>query len=124
MERLCLVIRTAPYGHLAAAEGVRHLIGAATAGMEVTAVLVDDGIYVAKHGQDPGDTGWTSLSSALQQVLQPDARAASRRIPVYVHKPSAETRGVTRLDLTPGVELIDDDRLVEILAEAGGVLIF
>lgn len=37
MERLCLLIRKAPYGHLAAAEGVRHLIGAAAAGMEVTA---------------------------------------------------------------------------------------
>jgi sulfur relay (sulfurtransferase) DsrF/TusC family protein len=124
MDRVCIVIRKAPYGTLAAAEGVRHLIGAAAAGLEVTAVLVDDGIYVAKHGQEPGDTGWTSLSAALQQALGPDAGTASHRVPVYVHRPSAETRGVAHLDLTPDVELIDDDRLAEILADAGGVLVF
>jgi sulfur relay (sulfurtransferase) DsrF/TusC family protein len=124
MNSVCIVIRKAPYGALAAAEGVRHLIGAAAAGMEVSAVLVDDGIYVAKHGQDSGDTGWTSLSTALQQAMAPATRTTSRRIPVYVHRPSAETRGVAHLDLTPGVELINDDRLAEILTDASGVLVF
>lgn len=125
MNRVCLLIRKAPYGTVAAAEGVRHLIGAAAAGMEATTVLVDDGVYVAKHGQDPGDTGWTSLSAALQQTLTPDAAASSRRILLYyVHRPSAEVRGVASSDLTPGVELIDDDRFAEILADAGGVLVF
>lgn len=124
MNSVSILIRKAPYGTLAAAEGVRHLIGAAAAGMEATVVLVDDGVYVAKHGQDPSDTGWTSLSAALQQTLTPDAGASSRRIPLYVHRPSAEARGVTPLDLTPGVEFIDDDRFAEILAGARGVLVF
>jgi sulfur relay (sulfurtransferase) DsrF/TusC family protein len=124
MERLCFLIRTAPYGCLAAAEGVRHLIGAAAAEMDVTAILVDDGTYVAKQDQDADDTGWTSLSAALQHALQPDTRGASRRVRVYVHTPSAQDRGLSGLDLTPGVEPIDDGRLADILADGGGVLVF
>lgn len=71
MNSLCIAIRKGPYGMLSAAEGVRHLIGAAQTGMSACAVLVDDGVYLAKQGQDPGGTAWTSLSAVLEQALSP-----------------------------------------------------
>jgi len=124
MHDLCIVIRRPPYGTLGAAEGVRHLIGAAQAGMSVYAVLVDDGVYLAKEGQDPGGTGWTSLSGALGPALGSGATGSSTRARAYVHRPSAESRGLDSLTLVPGVELIDDARLAALLASAETLLIF
>src|SRR3970040_1910183 len=101
MNDLCIVIRRAPYGWLAAAEGVRHLIGAVAAGMSVSAVLVDDGAYLARQGQDSERTGWTNLSDALGQALEP--RAAGR---------------------CPGVEWIGATQFAAVLASADALLIF
>lgn len=122
MNGLCIVIRRAPYGTLSAAEGVRHLIGAAQAGMSVCAVLVDDGVYLAKQGQDPAGTAWTSLSDSLGQSLGPRMTGSSAR--VYVHRPSAETRGLDHLDVIPGVESIGDAQLAALLASADALLVF
>lgn len=124
MERLCIVIKEAPYGSLRAAEGIRHLTGGREAGMMVNAVLVDDGVYAAKRGQNPGETGWVSLSTALEQALDPVHTATARAVHVYVHQPSARGRALSAHDLVQGVELIDDDRLADIIAEADGLLIF
>ena len=124
MHELCIVIRRAPYGTLAAAEGVRHLIGATDAGVAVCAVLVDDGVYVAKQGQDPDDTGWASLSGALARTLGPRAMGSSAQPQVYIHRASAETRGLDDLDLIPGVESIGDAQLAGLLTSAEALLVF
>ncbi len=124
MGSLCIVIRKVPYGTLAAAEGVRHLIGAAQAGTAVDAVLVDDGVYLAKRGQDPGGTGWISLAGALGQALAARAAGSSAPAQVYVHRQSAETRGLDLLDLVAGVELVGDAQLATVLASAHALLIF
>jgi len=79
MDELCFVIRRTPYGTVAAAEGVRHLIGAAQRGLSACAVLVDDGVYLGKQGHDPGGTGWTGLSGPLGQVVSPAATAHQLR---------------------------------------------
>lgn len=124
MGRLCILIRTAPYGRLSAAEGIRHLIGAVEAGFATTAILVDDGIYVAKHGQATEPDGWANLSAALQQALSKASNGPTPRLAVYIHKPSAEQRGVERLDLVPGIELIDDERMATVMGAAETLLTF
>ncbi len=123
MERVCILIRSGPYGQLQAGEGVRHLIGAVEARLDVSALLVDDGVFVAKHGQNPQESGWTSLSAALRQALAESAHESDRRVAVYVHRPSMEQRGLDLDDLIPGVQIIDDDGLASI-AGAAGLLIF
>ena len=124
MHDLCIVIRRVPYGTLAAAEGVRHLIGATDAGMSVCAVLVDDGVYLAKQDQDPDDTGWRSLWGARGQTLGPRAVDSAAQARVYVHRESADTRGLDHLDLIPGVESIDDVQLAGVLTSADALLVF
>ena len=124
MDSIYVVIRKAPYGSLAAAEGVRHLLGAAGCGMAATAVLVDDGVYLAKHGQDPAGTGWTNLSEVLQKALDPTGAGSSPQVRAYVHRASAQQRGIDHLDLVGGMELIDDDQLAAMLATVEGLLIF
>src|SRR3990172_6561847 len=106
MNNLCIVIRRAPYGSVSAAEAVRHVIGAVHAGLSVHAVLVDDGVYLVRQDQDPGNTGWTSLSDALRQALGPGATGSSAPVRGYVHRPSAETPGLDQFALVPTVEPI------------------
>lgn len=124
MGSLCVVIRNAPYGNIAAAEGVRHLLGGAAAGMPACAVLIDDGVYVARSGQEPAGTGWTSLSEALQQALSPDTRWPSARCRVLVHRPSMLARGIGHLDVIAGVEFADDEELAAVLGSAERLLVF
>jgi len=124
MNNLCIVIRRAPYGSVSAAEAVRHVIGAVHAGLSVHTVLVDDGVYLVRQDQDPGNTGWTSLSDALRQALGPGATGSSAPVRAYVHRPSAETRGLDHLDLVPTVELIDDMQLEAVLTSSDALLIF
>ncbi len=124
MNSLCIVIRKGPYGSISAAEAVRHVIGAVHAGMTVHAVLVDDGVYLARQGQDAADSGWTSLSGALGQAVGPGAAGSSAPALAHIHRPSAETRGLDHVDLVPGVELIDDAQLEAVLTSADAILIF
>ena len=69
MDTLCILVHRPPYGRIHAAEAIRHLNGASAYGLKVTAILLGDGVYLAKRSQAPGTTGWTDLSSALHDSL-------------------------------------------------------
>ena len=69
-KSLCILVRRAPYGTIHAAEAFRHLAGALNSGLKVTAILVDDGIYIAKDNQETRTSGWTSLSESLSSFLK------------------------------------------------------
>lgn len=109
MERLCLLIRTAPYGCLAVAEGVRHLIGAAAAEIEVTAVEAAVGVMPLED----------SFLAAVRPSTSPAAAAVdallSSAIPVYVAEPDLRLRGFSAAGLPTGVRLVDDRRIVDLL---------
>lgn len=66
-HQLCILIRQAPYTTIGAAEAMRHAGGALSDGLAVNLLLVDEGVYLARAGQDPGTTGFLSLSAALQR---------------------------------------------------------
>jgi len=123
MDTFCVMFRKAPYGTIQAAEGLRHLIAAAGT-MVATAVLLDDGVYLARRGQEPGASGWVSLSGALERALV-DCRAdPSCHLQVYVHEGSLRDRRLDPTTLVPGVELVDDDRVATVIAETRRLLIF
>lgn len=121
MDRsICVLISQAPYGTVHAAEGVRHVNGALAQGFQATMLLVDDGVWVARPGQQPGETGFTSLSDAVVSAL-----AAGGPVPrVAVHRPSLEARGLTPADLIPGVELVDDADVAQIITDTQFLLRF
>ncbi len=123
MDSLCILFRKAPYGTIQAAEGLRHLIAAAGM-MAANAVLFDDGVYLAKQGQEPGESGWVSLSGALERALADCRGNPSCQLHVYVHEGSIEDRGLDPAALVSGVELADDDRVAAVIAEARRFLVF
>ncbi len=115
---LCILIRRPPYGQIHAAEAVRHLGGALAEGIPTNVLLVDDGVYVARDGQDVGSTSWTALVAPLTKGIAKGAR-------VYVHTPSAQTRGLLSAEhFIVGVELTDDDGFARMLAQSDAVMVY
>ena len=118
---LCILIRRPPYGSICAAEGVRHLIGAMANGLSVNVILMDDGVWVARVGQNAGASGWTALSEALANT----SRLADRPAPqVLADEDALTSAGLTVKDLVPGVIVASPEAVAELVATARYVLIF
>ncbi|OGB93696.1 MAG: hypothetical protein A3H39_18305 [candidate division NC10 bacterium RIFCSPLOWO2_02_FULL_66_22] len=120
-DQLCILIHRPPYGGIHAAEAVRHLNGAAAQGLEATAILVGDGVYVARTGQDPGATGWTALSPALEEAVG-GAAAGSPRL--LVDEASLQSRGLHVASLIPGATVADEQAVADALAQARWVMVY
>jgi sulfur relay (sulfurtransferase) DsrF/TusC family protein len=97
---------------------LRHLGGALGDGIQTTVLLVDDGVYVARAGQDAGNTDFTSLVEPLAKSIAKGAR-------VYMHVPSAQARGLLNdLQMLPDVDCIDDDGLARLLSASEMVMVY
>jgi uncharacterized protein involved in oxidation of intracellular sulfur len=117
-ESLCVLIRRPPYGQIHASEAIRHVGGALNEGIQTSVVLIDDGVYVARDGQNMGDTAWTPLAPALLKSMTKGAR-------VFVHMPSAQSRGLLQDEhFVTGIEAIDDEGLARVLAASDAVMVY
>jgi len=114
---LCILIRRPPYGQIHAAEAIRHSGGALAEGLATRVVLLDDGVYVAREGQNCGGTGWTVLAPELMKMIAKGAQ-------VLVHTPSAHARGLGPEDCIVGLEWIDDVGLTQTLAASDAVMVY
>lgn len=117
---LCVLIRTPPYGSISAAEGLRHLIGAAANRLHVSAVLSGEGVWAAKAGQEPGGSGWTSLSETLAELLVHGEPPPL----VYVSEAALARAGLTPDHLVPGVRIVPDEAIAKVVSQARHVTIF
>jgi sulfur relay (sulfurtransferase) DsrF/TusC family protein len=122
---ILIVIRRGPYGGLQAAEGLRHANGAISLGFRPIVVLVDDGVYLAKTDQNPGQSPWLSLGETLEELVarglyeKKDAPAE-----FYVEKESLSERGLDPEDLVEDLEPVDHRKVSELLAVNRLQLIF
>jgi sulfur relay (sulfurtransferase) DsrF/TusC family protein len=112
-----IVIRHGPYSSFQAAEGLRHANGAISLGFRPIVVLVDDGVYLAKADQNPGQSSWLSLSGTLEEIV---ARGLyeNKEAPAefYAEKESLLKRGLDQEQLVEDLELIDHQMVSELLA--------
>ena len=120
-DSLCILVHRPPYGGIQAAEAVRHLNGAAAQGVEATAILTGDGVYVARAGQDPGTTGWTALSPALEDALR---RAGTGSPRLLVDRESLHARGIPSESLIPGLTVVDEHAIADALSRARWVMVY
>jgi sulfur relay (sulfurtransferase) DsrF/TusC family protein len=114
---ILIVVRHGPYGGFQAAEGLRHANGAISLGFRPIVVLVDDGVYLAKADQNPGQSQWLSLSETLEEII---ARGLYERkdapAEFYVEKQSLLKRGLDSEELVEDLELIDHQKVSELMA--------
>ncbi|MBI5651025.1 MAG: DsrE family protein [Chloroflexi bacterium] len=115
---LCILIRRPPYGQIHAAEAIRHAGGALAEGLVTRVALIDDGVYVARAGQDTSATAWTALAPALAKTIEKGA-------PVLVHLSSAIARGLAiEKDFVAGAQIIDDAEFMRVIAASDAVMIY
>jgi sulfur relay (sulfurtransferase) DsrF/TusC family protein len=120
-DQLCILVHRPPYGGIHAAEAVRHLNGATAHGLEATAILMGDGVYLARAGQVPGTTGWTPLSCALEDALGHRQTGYPR---VWVEDESLRARGIPTAFLIPGAVVVDGQTIAQALSEARWVMVY
>jgi sulfur relay (sulfurtransferase) DsrF/TusC family protein len=122
---ILIVIRRGPYGGFQAAEGLRHANGAISLGYRPIVMLVDDGVYLAKSDQNPGQGPWLSLGGTLAEIVarglyeNKDAPAE-----FYVEKESLVARGLDPEELVEDLEPIDHCKVSDLLAANRLQLIF
>lgn len=114
-KKVCLIIRRAPFGSLHAAEGIRIANGETIFGGELTIVLVDGGVYVAKKDQRAEESGWTSLSEEIRKL--------SKQAKTFAHADSLKSAGLNVENLVEGITQINDRELADIIAESDSTII-
>ena len=126
-KSLGIVVRRPPYGTINAGEALRHAAGGLGFGVATTLILLEDGVHVAKRGQDAGRLGFTSLAEPLAQYARQEGRASDGTVlrgRVVAHEPALVARGLGRDGLVAGVEVVDDAGLARLLGECDALLTY
>ncbi len=118
MKSLCIMITKPAFGMIHAAEAIRLVNGALSYGHKVALVLVEDGILIAKKGQNAEEGGWTSLSSLVEKL------STSAKITVLADIEDAEELGITQNDLAHGVKLVELSKIASTLVSSDRTAIF
>jgi tRNA 2-thiouridine synthesizing protein C len=122
---ILIVVRHGPYGGFQAAEALRHANGSISLGFRPIVVLVDDGVYLAKAGQEPGRSQWLALSETFEEII---ARGLYEKkdetVEFYVEEESLLQRGLDLEDLIESLEPIDHNKVSELMASNRLQLIF
>jgi len=106
---VCVMIRR-PKGEEVSTHGIRTAWAMCSSGLEAHVLLVDDGVF---NGLD--NPGYNT--ELMKDFLKEGGR-------VYCHGKAAEERGLAQEQLLEGIEIIEDDRIAEIIRETEGTLTF
>lgn len=117
MGKVAIILRKAPYGDINAAEAVRHAMGGVSDELDVTLILVDSGVLLAKEGQDEAGTGFTNLGSALKDCIDMGVNVCAERQSLRDH--FLETG-----DIAGGVKIVNGQDIAGIVQEAASTMIF
>src|SRR5512147_2725144 len=101
MGKIAMILRKPPYGDINAAEAVRHALGAVSGDLEVSLILVDGGVLLARKGQDDTGTGFTNLESTLKDC-------AEMGVDVLADDLSLIEYGLGNSDIVEGVKTADE----------------
>jgi tRNA 2-thiouridine synthesizing protein C len=124
--------RRAPYGTIYAWESLEVVLISAAFEQNVSLMFADDGVYELTKGQDTADIGMKNFSPTYRTLGDYEVRH------MYVDKASLEARGLTADDLVQVewedweteesvdniVEVVDSEKVAELLAESDVVFSF
>lgn len=122
---ILIIVRKGPYSGFQAAEALRHANGSLSLGFRPVIVLVDDGVYLAREDQSPGQSQWLSMSETFDEII---ARGLyeNKEAPAefYVEEASLHQRGLTPEDLIESLEPVDSGKVAELMRRYPLQLIF
>jgi len=114
MDKVTIISRRPPYGLINAAEAVRHALGAGDS-FKAILILIAEGVYLAKKGQDMGETGFSNLEEAL---------GLAEGVEIYVDRDSMVSRGIKEEDLIDGVKITGPQDIRDSLKDSHSTMIF
>ncbi len=117
MARIAMILGRPPYGDVAAAEAVRHALGAAAQELGVDLILVGGGVNLARKGQDDAGTGYTNLESSLRDCID-------MGIAVHADAAALAAQGVAGPDLLEGVARVGAPEIARLVREARWTMMF
>lgn len=116
MERVLILIPSAPYGTAAMVEGYRYAIGMASLEVDTTVVLIDDGVWAVCPGQKPEALQMKSLGEAFRSIEEMGVK-------LLVVKESLAERGIAAESILAG-QVVDLAGMGQVLAETGAIIQF
>jgi len=132
IKKFMYLNRKAPYGTIYAWESLEVVLIGAAFDQEVNLMFLDDGVYQLTKGQDTKGIGMKNFSPTHRTLGDYEVKN------IYVDRDSLQARGLTQDDLVQIawedfeteeeveniVEVIDSDRVRELMAEADVVFSF
>ncbi len=117
MSKVAMILRKPPYGDINAAEALRHVMGGIDAELDISLILVDGGVLLAKKGQDQSGSGFTNLEKTLQVCI-------NMEIKVYLDESSIREQHLELTDTVDGVKVVSNSEIAEIVKGAETTMIF
>lgn len=117
MGNIAMILRKPPYGDINAAEAVRHALGAASADLKVSLLLVDGGVLLAARGQDETNTGFTNLETPLKDCMD-------MGVEVLADNLSLIGQGLDKGQVVEGVKVVAESDIAAVLKAADTTFIF
>ena len=108
MVKMCVVIYESPYGREKPYTALRFALTAIVDGHEVTMVLLQDAIFVAKKTQNPAE---------YPNHLEYLENAISEGLKVIVCGVCCQARGIKQEELAEGCKIVGMHEIVEAVAD-------
>ncbi|HET9340437.1 MAG TPA: sulfurtransferase complex subunit TusC [Casimicrobiaceae bacterium] len=118
VKRFLYVNRKAPYGTIYALESLEVVLIGAAFEQDVSLAFVGDGVYQLSKGQDTKTLEVKNFSPTYRALEDYDVNK------IYVEKEALEARGLTEEDLVVPVEVVDAQRMTQIMEDQDVILSF
>jgi len=117
-KKFLYVNRKAPYGTIYALESLEVVLIGAAFEQDVSVAFVDDGVYQLTKGQDTKGLEMKNFSPTFRALEDYDVTK------LYVEKEALQARGLSEADLVVPVEVVNAQRMAEIMEGQDVILSF
>ena len=117
-KKFLYVNRKAPYGTIYALESLEVVLIGAAFEQDVSLAFVDDGVFQLTKGQDTKGLEMKNFSPTFRALEDYDVTK------LYVEKEALRARGLSEADLVVPVEVVNAQRMAEIMEGQDVILSF
>jgi len=116
--KIAFLMRKAPHGTIYAYEGLEALLIFCSYEQSIILVLMDDGVYVLKKGQDTSELGTKEFSTTFRVLKDYGVER------IIADKTSLKERSLTKEDLLIDVEVLEAAEIMALMKEQDVILPF
>ena len=117
MGSISIILRRPPYGTVDASEAIRHALGGVIDEMEVTLLLVDGGVHVARKGQDVSQTKYLNAGDGVKDCID-------MGVAVYADEASLKREQIGNGCMIEGVTIASGTEIAALIGKTDTTLVF